>query len=153
MRKNIPCFQQNVSCGLECGKKLGCGHLCRRTCHVGACETEPCKQPCETKRPACGHICGRPCHPGETCEPFDSCGTMIGLKCACGRRKQRITCEKYQQMLSHQRRAQQKQSNQSQGAISISLECDNECDIQARNRRIAEALDIEQERVFSERGA
>lgn len=69
---------------------------------------------------------------------------MIGLKCACGRRKQRISCEKYQQMVSHQRRAQQKQSNQSQGAISISLECDTECDIQARNRRIAEALDIEQ---------
>merc|ERR1712228_344258 len=45
-------------------------------------------------------------------------------------------------MISHGQRAQQK-SGQT-GEVFLTLDCDAECDIQARNRRIAEALDIEQ---------
>ena len=51
-------------------------------------------------------------------------------------------------MLKHQTRARQKQGLSLEGLI-VALECDAECDIQARNRRIAEALDIEQPELSS----
>ena len=47
-------------------------------------------------------------------------------------------------MLVHHQRAQQKQNSSDQRVIDrIFLECDPECEIQARNKRIADALDIE----------
>lgn len=146
-RKNIPCFQKNVSCGAECGLELPCGHECQKTCHLEMCiiDGSPCAQPCESIRPSCGHNCARACHPSSKCEPFDPCETVIMIKCACVRRKQRVSCEKYQQMISHQKRALQKAgSGIGSAGVKISLDCDAECDIQARNRRIAEALDIDQ---------
>ena len=36
--RNIPCSQQNVSCGAPCQNPLPCGvHVCQRPCHEGSC--------------------------------------------------------------------------------------------------------------------
>lgn len=35
------CADEIPECGMPCGKKLGCGHICPRSCHEGLCS--PCK--------------------------------------------------------------------------------------------------------------
>ena len=89
-----------------------------------------CTQPCDVIRPMCGHICGSACHPEIKCEPFDPCTTVMIIKCNCNRRKQKVSCEKFQQMISHQKRAQQKAGQT--GEIKLTLDCDAECDIQGK---------------------
>ena len=151
VRGAIPCFQQNVSCGAPCDLKLSCGHYCDKTCHVGDCEPEgfKCTQPCSRPRPNCPHICGKKCHPDSPCEPFEQCRAVIFLSCPCERRRQKVPCERYEQMLDHQRRQNQKSGRPDQGLV-INIECDGECLVQERNRKIAEALEIDQPTISSD---
>ena len=151
VRGAIPCFQQNVSCGAPCDLKLSCGHYCDKTCHVGDCEPEgfKCTQPCSRPRPNCPHICGKKCHPDSPCEPFEQCRAVIFLSCPCERRRQKVPCERYEQMLDHQRRQNQKSGRPDQGVV-INIECDGECLVQERNRKIAEALEIDQPTISSD---
>ena len=62
---------------------------------------------------------------------------------------QKVTCERYEQMLDHQRRQNQKSGRPDQGVV-INIECDAECHVQERNRKIAEALEIDQPTISSE---
>lgn len=57
-------------------------------------------------------------------------------------------CERYEQMLDHQRRQNKKSGRVDKSELS--LECDGECLIQERNRKIAEALEIEQPTLSSD---
>ena len=75
---------------------------------------------------------------------------MILLSCPCERRKQKITCERYEQMLDHQRRQNQKSGRPDQSGIILNIECDAECQVQERNRKIAEALEIDQPTISSD---
>ena len=52
-------------------------------------------------------------------------------------------------MLDHQRRQNQKSGRPDQGVV-INIECDAECHVQERNRKIAEALEIDQPTISSE---
>ena len=33
VRKNVPCYVPEISCGRQCGKRLACGHKCIKKCH------------------------------------------------------------------------------------------------------------------------
>uniref|UniRef100_A0A8C6UGD8 Nuclear transcription factor, X-box binding 1 n=1 Tax=Neogobius melanostomus TaxID=47308 RepID=A0A8C6UGD8_9GOBI len=158
-RSNIPCHLQDISCGLTCNKELPCGmHRCHRLCHRGECLGEAvCPQSCERPRPACGHPCAAPCHKGSSC-PSTTCTAKVSLQCNCGRRKQSVACA--EAASSYQRYAAiavaSKLSDMQLGdSMDIGplltkkemkqtkLECDEECAILERNRRLAEALQID----------
>ncbi|XP_052457453.1 transcriptional repressor NF-X1-like isoform X36 [Carassius gibelio] len=158
-RSNIPCHLQDISCGLACDKLLPCGsHRCKKICHRGECQAEgECKQPCTHPRTSCGHPCAAPCHPGTPCPPT-VCSAKVALKCDCGRRKETIPCT--DAASSYQRYAAisvaSKLSDMQLGeSVDIGqltkkeqrkarLECDQECATLERNRRLAEALQIDQ---------
>ncbi|KAF7706181.1 transcriptional repressor NF-X1 [Silurus meridionalis] len=157
-RSNIPCHLQEISCGLVCNKLLSCGfHHCKRICHRGECQTEgDCKQPCPHPRSECGHPCNAPCHPGTPC-PHSTCTARVAMQCECGRRKETIPCteaacssQRYaaiamasklsdMQLGESVNIAQLTKKNQKQAR----LECDQECATLERNRRLAEALQVD----------
>ncbi|XP_067294233.1 transcriptional repressor NF-X1 isoform X1 [Pseudorasbora parva] len=158
-RSNIPCHLQDISCGLVCDKLLPCAsHRCKRICHRGECQAEgECKQPCTHPKPGCGHPCAAPCHPGIPCPP-NICSAKVALQCDCGRKKETIPCA--DAASSYQRYAAiavaSKLSDMQLGeSVDIGqltkkeqkkarLECDQECATLERNRRLAEALQIDE---------
>ncbi|KAJ8010156.1 hypothetical protein DPEC_G00072050, partial [Dallia pectoralis] len=157
-RSNIPCHLQDISCGLLCNKVLVCElHRCRRICHRGECLAEgACRQPCLLPRPDCGHPCNAPCHKGRSC-PRNTCNAKVALQCECGRRREVVVCT--EAASAHQRYAAiamaSKLSDMQLGnSVDIGLitkkelkqtrlECDEGCATLERNRRLAEALQID----------
>ncbi|XP_038153849.1 transcriptional repressor NF-X1 [Cyprinodon tularosa] len=158
-RSNIPCHLQDISCGLTCNKMLPCEmHRCKRLCHRGGCLPEGgCQQPCTLPRPDCGHPCAAPCHRGSSC-PRTTCTAKVALQCDCGRRKEVVACTEAAN--SYQRFAAiamaSKLSDMQLGDTmdigplltkrelkQTRLECDQECATLERNRRLAEALQID----------
>ncbi|TKS87610.1 Transcriptional repressor NF-X1 [Collichthys lucidus] len=158
-RSNIPCHLQDISCGLTCNKTLLCEiHRCKRICHRGECLAESsCQQPCVLPRPDCGHPCSAPCHKGSSC-PRTTCTAKVAVQCDCGRRKETVMCT--EATSSYQRYAAiamaSKLSDMQLGdSMDIGplltkkemkqtrLECDQECATLERNRRLAEALQID----------
>lgn len=157
-RSNIPCHLQDISCGLVCNKALPCGfHCCKKICHRGECQSESlCKQPCPQPRPECGHPCNAPCHPGSSC-PHTTCNAKVSVQCDCGRRKETVICT--EAASSSQRYAAISMASKLSdmrlgGSVNIGqltkkdqtqarLECDQDCATLERNRRLAEALQID----------
>ncbi|XP_033639927.1 transcriptional repressor NF-X1-like [Asterias rubens] len=162
-RYNIPCHIKDISCGHPCEKKLQCQmHNCKKICHKGTCEA--CKHPCLAPRPECGHPCAAPCHVGNPCPPTQ-CKAKFSIHCACGNRSEATQClqggddaqlnEAFQRLATYTLAGQRSQSG---GDVDISqmmalrnskkqrqLECDQQCSILARNRRLASALQINPE--------
>uniref|UniRef100_A0A671LQ03 Transcriptional repressor NF-X1 n=1 Tax=Sinocyclocheilus anshuiensis TaxID=1608454 RepID=A0A671LQ03_9TELE len=135
-RSNIPCHLQDISCGLVCDKLLPCGsHHCKKICHRGECQAEgECKQPCTHPRASCGHPCAAPCHPGTPCPPT-----------ICSAKVQPFPHPKSTQMVYRwNMQLLLKWSNLCIWLFSHRLECDQECATLERNRRLAEALQIDQ---------
>uniref|UniRef100_A0A182MHE8 R3H domain-containing protein n=1 Tax=Anopheles culicifacies TaxID=139723 RepID=A0A182MHE8_9DIPT len=158
-RKTIPCYQASFSCGMPCGKPLACGrHKCIRACHEDECMLEGtvCKQSCTKAREACVHPCNAPCHEDEC--PEIPCKIMVDVTCECGNRKQQRTCHDFSQeyrRIATTQLASSVQEMQRGGSIELSdilvpirpknnktLECNEECRLLERNRRIAIALQI-----------
>ncbi|XP_034562203.1 transcriptional repressor NF-X1 [Notolabrus celidotus] len=158
-RSNIPCHLQDISCGLTCNKTLPCEmHRCRRICHRSDCLPDGnCQQPCVLPRPDCCHPCAAPCHKGDSC-PRTTCTAKVAVQCDCGRRKEMVVCT--DAASSYQRYAAiamaSKLSDMQLGdSMDIGplltkkelkqtrLECDEECATLERNRRLAEALQID----------
>eukprot|EP01102_Stenamoeba_stenopodia_P016353 TRINITY_DN5713_c0_g1_i1.p1 TRINITY_DN5713_c0_g1~~TRINITY_DN5713_c0_g1_i1.p1 ORF type:complete len:1139 (-),score=226.25 TRINITY_DN5713_c0_g1_i1:86-3502(-) len=144
VRKNIPCYVKEVSCGKLCEKTLSCGmHTCKRMCHNPPCtdsssttastsSTSPftsCGQACGKERQACEHACQAKCHPGQPC-PNTVCREMTTIKCACGRTSGKVFCMRGGEgfdYLSPEQRV---------------WPCDDRCEIEKRNKKLAEALGV-----------
>lgn len=160
-RKTIPCSQQSFSCGLPCQKPLPCGrHKCIRSCHEGACQQTPnevCKQSCTTLRTTCGHKCLAPCHEGAC--PESPCKEMVEVQCDCGNRKQQRSCHdlarEYSRIATAQlasSMAEMQRGNYMElseilapvkmNKTNKTLDCNDECRLVERNRRLAVGLQI-----------
>ncbi|XP_041978690.1 protein shuttle craft-like [Aricia agestis] len=155
-RKTIPCSQEEFSCGMPCGKPLPCGkHTCIKTCHKGPCDAGKCTQACREKRPGCGHECAAPCHAGAggACPSGAPCRRPVRATCACGRRSMDRACtdnaRDYAKLMSTLAASKMQEG----GSVDLSdvqrpsnmlktLECDEECYVEARSRRMALALQI-----------
>ncbi|KAK4880352.1 hypothetical protein RN001_008498 [Aquatica leii] len=154
-RSTIPCHQSNFSCGLACGKNMSCGkHKCQQPCHEGSCRM-PCNQPCMETRNECGHPCNQPCHPPPC--PETSCKQTVQVTCPCGLRKSSRVCVdligeyqmidmsqlafKMEQMQMGQRVDVTDLGSLKKGPLKI-LECNDECRLVERNRRLAIGLQI-----------
>jgi len=123
--------------------------------------TKKCTQPCKNIRDGCGHACGANCHDG-TC-PNTLCSEQIKAKCVCGSRTATVICSENEK--EHQRiRTSQLASKMADiasgnsidltdifysvprnedGVLKTKLECNENCSIIERNRRLALALQIE----------
>lgn len=89
-RSAIPCYQEDFTCGLPCGKPMPCGtHKCEKPCHTGPCPL-PCKQKCNIRRLQCGHACGVPCHKPPC--PETLCKQNVPVSCSCGLQKSTRPC-------------------------------------------------------------
>lgn len=158
VRKTIPCHQEHFSCGRPCGKNLPCGrHKCLAKCHPNGCYfgLPECVQQCTTPRAACGHPCGAPCHDGD-CPTNISCKEMVTVKCECGHRSMQRNCTEqtrdYQKVLTSMLALKMKDAALG-NSVDISLqtrkearlkmlECNDECRLIERNRRLAIGLQI-----------
>lgn len=159
--KNVPCHLTEVSCGRKCGKLLPCQlHKCIKTCHKGPCIAggEVCTQPCPIKRKDCAHDCGAICHSGKDC-PATPCKAQVNITCRCGRKSASAFClagtvNSAYQSFNAEMLTSQLHNLQTGHSIDISritnadkrpkfLDCDEECSRLERNKRLAEALGIE----------
>ncbi|KAI9772333.1 MAG: FKBP12-associated protein [Geoglossum simile] len=128
------CWLSDVRCGELCGKKLRCGsHYCGKPCHrPGHCEDtgKACQQICGKSKKACGHPCEEPCHAPYPCLETKPCTHKAIITCECQHLKQELKCSA---------------SKAGRGNIGRSLKCDDECARLERNRKLALALNIDQE--------
>ncbi|KAK3309534.1 uncharacterized protein B0T15DRAFT_5444 [Chaetomium strumarium] len=134
--RNQPCWFEDARCGLPCGKKLKCGaHECRKPCHKpGECEDAEfsgshCPQRCGKTRKSCEHACEEQCHAPYPCKEDKPCQYKTFITCPCQRRKQEVRCQATKLSPWSTR--------------ETTLECDDECLRLQRNRKLAEALDID----------
>ncbi|CAG8542480.1 2165_t:CDS:2 [Paraglomus occultum] len=133
--KSVPCHQTTVSCGRICDLPISCGgHRCKRSCHSGNCLigenglNGKCAQKCG-KIKVCGHECTAECHAPARCPEDVPCETMMVVKCQCGRISKEIKCNA---------------TVENAGEImNRHLGCDEACALAERNRRLAEALEID----------
>jgi transcriptional repressor NF-X1 len=132
--KNQQCWLSDVRCGEVCGKKLRCGsHYCGKPCHrPGHCEDtgKACQQVCGKSKKACGHPCEEQCHAPYPCLETKPCTHKAIITCECQRLKQELKCNA---------------SKTGGGNTNKSLKCDDECARLERNRKLALALNIDQE--------
>lgn len=161
LRKNVPCHQKELSCGLPCNMNLACGrHRCILPCHKGPClkEGQTCTQPCTVPRSLCGHNCAAPCHDGAC--PDTLCKEMVKVTCECGHRSMSRACsdnaKEYQRIatsllaskmadmqLGHSVDIRDLLCNPSTRKMSLkTLDCTDECRLIERNRRLAIGLQI-----------
>ncbi|KAL4221983.1 Transcriptional repressor NF-X1 [Mactra antiquata] len=162
-RSNIPCHLTDISCGMKCNKPLPCGqHRCIKTCHKGICveKGQTCQQLCQQRRENCDHICGVVCHGEQPC-PKTLCKAKVQVKCACGNREGEIICSNGDLSSDHQRLAFKDSIVFSSTSVNLGkfshgkigtdrvLDCDSECALLERNRRLASALDIQNPNLTS----
>jgi transcriptional repressor NF-X1 len=124
--KGVQCHRldSSVSCGKACTEPLKCGHKCSKVCHpAGECETQ-CKSPCGRLLP-CDHPHKAVCHSDSDCNSSD-CKELVTVECACGNHSRPERCK-----------------GKAEKEI---LKCDESCAIKERNRRLAEALQIDLEK-------
>ncbi|KAK7010253.1 protein shuttle craft [Biomphalaria glabrata] len=158
MRKNVPCHLTNISCGYPCQKLLPCGqHKCQKPCHKDSCLKDgvKCSQPCQKARPSCGHPCDAPCHTNGC--PDEPCKAEVTLTCPCGSRTATSQClsggDPLANLAQFQRLSVQSYSELGDQGLELSqflqakksnkrLECDSNCAMLERNRRLALALEI-----------
>ncbi|XP_047100902.1 protein shuttle craft [Schistocerca piceifrons] len=156
LRKAVPCHQTELSCGRPCGKDLPCGrHTCATACHAGPCP-QTCTQPCTKQRQLCGHPCAAPCHDGPC--PDTPCREMVVVTCECGHRSTTRPCaenvNEYRRIAMSLLAAKMTDvragrtvdltdlAGTPRGITLKTLDCNDECKIVERSRRLAIALQI-----------
>lgn len=132
---NVMCYQTSVSCYLTCNKLLPCGeHKCTKKCHKpGECQVK-CLEKCN-KPKSCGHLCQKSCHAGKACDEKTPCTEMVKVPCKCGRRNQPLYCYALKKM------------KEEEGVDFPTIECDDICEKEKRNKLLIEALGLTSERA------
>ena len=74
-------------CQEPCKKRMACGHVCEKLCHVYNCNEQKCFKPCTRKYSPCGHPCNKLC--SEKC---DKCEKIVEKKLPCGHIKKKCKC-------------------------------------------------------------
>ncbi|NXG04460.1 NFX1 protein, partial [Sakesphorus luctuosus] len=139
LRSNIPCHLTDISCGLRCNQMLKCGmHKCKRICHKGECLIdEECKQPfCLTSLTWRLHL-----HLYTHLQRFMCCRKLnlmfFFFRIAAISIATKLTDLQLGDSVEISRLITKKEMKQAR------LQCDEECLALQRNRRLAEALEID----------
>ncbi|KAF7560679.1 hypothetical protein G7046_g3467 [Stylonectria norvegica] len=129
---HVRCSVQKPRCGEACGELLKCGlHRCMKQCHnPGECNdgTAGCEQTCGKKKMLCQHACQNRCHGQSPCNEQIACQVKMTAYCPCKRVKKEYKC------LTCTGDPEPKHPE---------LKCDDECARLDRNRRLAQALNID----------
>ena len=77
-------------CNEICRKRMKCGHVCEKTCHVYDCNSIKCLKPCPKINPNCSlqvHKCSRRCY-----EDCGRCEATVDKLLPCGHIKEKCKC-------------------------------------------------------------
>jgi len=139
----VACCATQIGCGSRCLKDLACGlHKCEKTCHAQEClteknvETNGCGQVCQ-KMLSCHHACPSKCHPGKEC--ITTCNQKVKIFCECRHLTGMKECDELRKMV--------KNSHPNVifniAALPAMIDCNSECRMLARNKKLAEAFNID----------
>eukprot|EP00808_Paulinella_micropora_P008190 g1195.t1 len=147
---SVPCHVQSPSCGTLCKLPLPCGlHVCNRTCHAPPCvphvqnatgelvpasASSSCAQPCGLPREHCGHSCNELCHPLWSC-PNVKCTAKMTVYCDCKRLHAKVVCGV----------GGTGPDAMTLAGVERKLPCDEQCKMILRNKRLANALQLNAE--------
>lgn len=159
----VHCYQNGVSCGRFCMKTLNCTlHQCVKICHAGDCP--PCTQRCTKIRNGCEHQCGLPCHQANSTEcPDSKCGEKVKVFCKCKLKVETMPCHEVNDPRKFQasvesilKRYNYNSSFTINEAMEMvrynaihQLECDETCSKSLRNKKLAEALGVDERQLDS----
>eukprot|EP01080_Neovahlkampfia_damariscottae_P008764 gene8764-712_t len=141
----VPCCTTQISCGRSCDKALGCGlHNCSRICHFGTCigsdsmaKEKGCGQKCGKSLP-CQHLCIEPCHPLQS-ECNQNCNQKVKISCECRHLTEVVDCESARALVA----SRYPDIKYSALAYPPLIDCNSECRLLARNKKLAEAFNID----------
>ena len=77
-------------CQEICRKRMNCGHVCEKTCHIYDCNSIKCLKPCPKINPNCSlkiHRCNKRCY-----EECGVCNAKVSKKLPCGHIKEECKC-------------------------------------------------------------
>ena len=80
-------------CQEMCKKRMKCGHVCEKVCHVYDCNKNKCLKPCARINKNCRlriHLCNKKCW--EDCEKYGKCEILMDKKLPCGHVQKNIKC-------------------------------------------------------------
>lgn len=125
-----PCLKaEKTLIYFNCGRLLKCAyHRCRKPCHPSG-QCEHCDQTCLKPRKPCLHPCPSPCHFPSSCPTDTPCPKVIEITCSCGTLTQKVKCGSCDAKV--------------EGNKDKVLKCDDRCEVEKRNKRVAEALGVE----------
>ena len=84
-----------------------------------------CMQKCGLKRSDCGHPCAAQCHPGQPCPTNVACKESVRIYCDCKRLSKIVPCGQ-------------------EGGIGLrALSCTAQCEVETRNARFRDALQLD----------
>lgn len=92
-----------------------------------------CHQKCGLARPDCSHPCQAICHPNDPCPTDVTCREQVRIYCACKRLSKVVTCGSGG-------------SGESHDGVDRVLECTQQCEVESRNARLRDALNVSAER-------
>ncbi len=96
---------------------------------VAANELRACSQLCGKQRVKCAHKCTAFCHPHTKECPDVTCEHKITIFCACKRLSENVPCGL---------------GGDAKGLPLRSLECDDQCEVEQRNARFRDALQVDE---------
>ena len=74
-------------CQEPCKKRMACGHVCEKLCHVYKCNEQKCYKHCTRIYKQCGHPCEKLCF-----EECGGCEKLVVKKLPCGHIKKNCKC-------------------------------------------------------------
>jgi transcriptional repressor NF-X1 len=148
-------------------RTMDCGfHTCERLCHADACGS--CTAVCGKDRKLWSvisssikivvlmvrlslpnqHPCTAPCHAPSACDESTPCRAIVTISCPCGRIQKPVPC-----LVSSSVSTPVTAQSSTSTTTSREIKCTNDCQIAARNARLADALGISAEtRERAEKG-
>jgi transcriptional repressor NF-X1 len=94
----------------------------------------------------CGHQCKKLCHEGDCESTNEKCHQIINLTCECQHIKKEIECYILKNELVKSNENFNKEEFNIENIPNLTknfIECNSECRILSRNKRLAEALEID----------
>ena len=80
-------------CQEMCKKRMKCGHICEKICHMYDCNKNKCLKPCTRINKNCKlkkHLCNKLCW--EECERYGKCEFLMDKKLPCGHMQKNVKC-------------------------------------------------------------
>ena len=92
-------------CQEPCRKRMKCGHVCEKLCHVYNCNDQKCFKSCYKLFSPCGHPCKKLCY-----EDCGKCQVLVEKKLPCGHIKKKCKCSENEYFIKCNEKCERKLS-------------------------------------------